>query len=195
MNSHYHSAQTAGQRAITDEKTNVDTIGWAPYFVSALASDKKLISVPMNFYASVIDVLMHVAIWVVAIVFEVLVWLEADKLKAATPSDSRTYPFATASLVCFIVPAAIVILSFLLHNCIPDAKIAPGNFFPFLTAIIEGGLSASIIFTLICMLYTVNVLSASDSWRDYTITLLVMKVTASAFINANVRRALSHTTK
>lgn len=55
----------------------------------------------------------------------------------------------------------------------------------------EGGLQVSILFTLVCMLYTVGVNTATPAWRDYTITLLVMKTLAASLVNANVRRSLN----
>jgi hypothetical protein len=193
----YKSAHTAGRAIIRDkdrygvERSDIDTVvGWAPYFVSALASDQKLIGVNyMNWVAGALDVFIHVAIWVVAMIFEILVWYKADDLQSAAAPDTRTFAFATASLVCFIVPCGIVLLSFFVHML--GSKIAPGNFFPFLTAMIEGGLSSSILFTLICVLYTVGITAASDDWRNQTITLLTFKILASSFINANVRRALN----
>jgi hypothetical protein len=189
----YKSARTAGAKVLTEaDHYKTYEVGWAPYFVSALASDGKLMSVPksMNFQASVIDVVMHLAIWITGLAFEIMVYLKADDLKSATPADTRTFPFALASLVCFIVSISIIVLSTLLHM-FTDSKITPGNFFPFLTAIVEGGLMASLIFTLICVLYTVKIDSASDEWRDQTIVLVIMKAMAMSFINANVRRALN----
>jgi hypothetical protein len=193
MQPNYKTARTAGAKVFTDpDHYKADEVGWAPYFVSALASDGKLMSVPnsMNYGASIVDVVMHLAIWVIALVFEVMVWQKADDLKSATPSDTRTFPFALASLVCFIVSISIIVLSTLLHM-FTESKITPGNYFPFLTAIVEGGLMSSLIFTLICVLYTVKIDSASDEWRDQTIVLLIMKAMAMSFINANVRRALN----
>jgi hypothetical protein len=202
MQPQYRSARTAGQSVVKDPLyaeggNRADSIGWAPYFVSALASDKALVqAADSNWWSAVADVFAHLTIWIVAFVYEVNVYLKAESYKSAAVPDTRTFPFALASLVCFITPLSIVVFSFMVHiagymNWACGSKIAPGNYFPFLTSIIEGGLTASILFTFICVIYTVGVAAASNQWRDETIILLIMKICASAFINANVRRALN----
>lgn len=162
-----------------------DDHGYVPYFVSPLAS--KTIHAQNNVTAAVVDVLVHVLIWVLALVFEIMVFVEADNLK---PADTRTFPFAAASLVTFIIPAGIVITSIVIYNMNDGAlSITPRNMFPNIIPVIQGGLISSIMFTLICILYTVGIAGATDTWRDYTITLLVMKIMAAAFINSNVRQS------
>jgi hypothetical protein len=173
-----------------------EQLGYVPYFVSALASNTiKNYKAKDNFILGMLDVFVHVTIWLVALIFEILVFTEADSLQSANVPDTRTWIFAAASITTFIVPAAIVILSIVVDIVslmgMPSLKITSDNYFPSLTATIEGGLNASIILTLICMLYTVGIDGANGTWRGYTITLLVMKTLAASFINTNVRRALN----
>jgi len=169
-------------------RKHTKNIGWAPYFVSALASKADLAE--SNMIMAALDVIAHVSIWIIALIFEAMVFSEADNMRKANPSDTRTWPFATASLVMFIIPASVIIISFVAHifNIVEST---PDSFLPFLTAVVEGGLQVSILFTLVCMLYTVGVNTATPAWRDYTITLLVMKTMAASLVNANVRRSLN----
>lgn len=192
----YKSASTGG----FSQPKNVEQVKWTnwpvPYFVSALSGTG--VSLPFV----LIDAGMHVAIWILALVFEILVFDESDKFKMSnlnvTTDDSNDNPtraYAAASLAMFLVAAAIVILSVMVHFCSAcmskSMMIDTANYFPFLTGMMEGGLMSSTLFTIVCVLYTVDNSNATDSWNTYVISLLTFKILGMAFINANVRRALN----
>jgi hypothetical protein len=184
----YQSAPTAGPVKRALEKTIEKEGGPVPYWVSSMAGETPYKD--PDFPIAMLDVVMHVSFWIVALIYEVLVWVEADHLKAAAVPDTRTFPFALASLITFVVPLSIVIISTIVHQCKGCNMGFAGTEFPFITAIIEGALVASILFTLICVLYTIDVAGATDAWREYAITLIVVKCMAASFMNANVKRAL-----
>lgn len=168
-----------------------------PYFVSALSGSVQ--SLPLV----LIDAGMHVAIWILAFVFEMLVFDESDKFKTSnlnvTADDSNDNPtraFAAASLAMFLVAMTVVVLSVVFHicsSCMSKSNMidTADNYPPFLTGMMEGGLMSSALFTIVCVLYTVDNSNATDSWNTYVISLLTFKILGIALINANVRRALN----
>lgn len=153
-----------------------------PYFVSAFDfSDTNMPNL-----AKTMDLLVHVGIWVAALVFEILVWIDADNFKS---TDTHVWPFATASLITFATSLGIVVGCILLSL---GADVTPKTIFPAFIATIEGCLASSIMSTFICVVYTIGVASSTDVWRDKIIVLLVLKVMASSFINANSRYYISY---
>ena len=174
--------------------------GIVPYFVSSLGGDPVLGN-PDNFticgppnrgntYSVLIDIMVHVGLWIAAFVFEFMVWDLADKAKKPPTNDLRTYPFVLASFVCYTVSFGIVLLSTLFH-WMTGFGIEPKTYFPFLTAFMEGGINASILLTMVAVLFTVGVAGATDEWRDKTITLIILKCYIAKFLVANVRRAVN----
>ena len=199
MNSNNLAYKSTSTSAFPQSK-NVDTNKWTdwpvPYFVSGLSGR----GVDLPFI--LIDAGMHVVIWIVTLVFEILVFEESVKFKMSnlniTTDDSNDNPtraFAAASLIMFLVAAAIVILSVMAHFCSAcmskSMMIDTANYFPFLTGMMEGGLMSSTLFTMVCVLYTIDNSNATGSWNTYVISLLTFKILGMAFINANVRHALN----
>jgi hypothetical protein len=157
---------------------------YVPYFVSAF--DFNEVSSNMSKTFTFLDLLVHVGIWVAALVFEILVWIDADNFKS---TDTHVWPFATASLITFATSLGIVVGCILLGL---GADVTPKTIFPAFIATIEGCLASSIMSTFICVVYTIGVASSTDVWRDKIIVLLVLKVMASSFINANSRFYISY---
>lgn len=159
-----------------------------PYFVSAFAADKNLwYAHGINVVFGVVDVLAHVAVWIIALIYESNVLRLASDMKSATPvANTQTYPYAYASFVTLLVPFCIVFVSSLFSLMSP---ITPKTYLPFLTSIMEGGLMASLLFTAVCALFSVGVTAATEEFRDFTVICITFKALAMSFLNANLRRA------
>lgn len=179
---------TGGKNVLKPAKDQDFEYSFVPYFVSAFAADKNLWTVHwINMVFGSMDALAHVAVWIVALIYESNVLRLAFDMQSATPvANTQAYPYAYASFITLLVPFCIVFVSVLFSLMSP---ITPKTYLPFLTSIMEGGLMASLLFTVVCALFTVGVTAATVQFRDFTVICITFKALAMSFLNANLRRA------
>ena len=182
---------TGGHRVLETDEVRDKKFSMVPYFVSAFAADYKLFYEAhwVNTIFGVMDILAHVTVWVIAMIYEANMLRLAYDMQTATPvANTQAYPYAYASFWTLLVPFIILVASTLFSFFSP---ITPKTYLPFLTSCMEGGLMASLIFTIVCALFTVGVAAATVEFRDYTIIVMTFKSLAMSFLTANLRRGFN----
>lgn len=144
-----------------------------PKFFSAAAN--RSISAP----SSKMDILVHLSLWIVVLIFEILFFMKCDDWHKAAdantlPVNSVPFQYAAASLslVVIAMTTTLVLLALTLGKVIdithPDA---------YLNTLMTGPVSVSLIFTIIVVLFAIDINASivTDQWRTRSIILITFK--------------------
>ena len=168
------------------------TPGLVPYFVSGPLSN--------NNWVGVLGALLHVAAWVIAIIFDFAALNSIDTYDHAPAAHT----YLSWGLVAFLLAFGLLLLVTVLH-ALPTTyfTIPEGGAPPFLMTAFKSGVSISLVFTLIvaivtsdsahddALMYNVTDLGAQGvadkraSFRNYLVFAIISKLFTLGFLRNN----------
>ncbi len=138
--------------------------------------------------------------WIGLIVFNIFVWITVVVLDIHLLAfefkqlDTQVHVLQTAALVSVVIPAATMVLFTLMHYCNDDRPFASGELGktartlpPFATALISGGLRATLIFTVIILVLNAQHLGHETEAVKIIVAQVCLKTFGSAMALANQR--------
>lgn len=142
------------------------------------------------------DLLLHLGCWVTVLVFDSLVFDQANKWNTpivnatsgvTTPAlDTVSFPYALAGLILSCVAFGFLFI-ILVYHLFSGNKITT-ELAPFVLAIIMGSTKASLLMSMVYTLFTTSPATSSDQWKTWTIFLLVGKTFLVSILTHNVRK-------
>lgn len=161
---------------------------WVPPVPTTVSSD--WYSDPSNPMGA-FDAFLHVAAWIVAIVFDHLLFDKADGWSkivppATAPADAYTKPYAMAALVCSWIAFGTIVGMLIIHRFMTPIYRQVDSA---VLAIITAGVRASMVFTLIITLFTVGVTAdRGEDWRNFSIIAIIVKLYINHVLDHNNRK-------
>lgn len=155
--------------------------------------------------SSKLDMLIHLALWIVVMVFEIMMFVKADdwhKLVQASsangtgvfdPSEPPAaanavpFPYALASLVLLSTSMGTMILLTILVSWFIDIN-SGHSVDTYLVTLINGTLKLSMLFTLIVVIFATDMATSTDEWRGRTIVLITFKSLLMTQLSNNIQK-------
>lgn len=148
------------------------------------------------------DALIHICIWIMALIFDHLLLGKAGEWSKTTTAadgsvvaaiDTVTETYALAALITAWIAFAVIAGTILRHWMAGDQGFT-GQANAVILGMITSGVRSSLIFTMICALFTVGVNPATDrgvDWRNWTIFALVLKIYLNNILSHNISKTLA----
>lgn len=200
MNSNRHQqVYTAGVRHDATGAKALKTIVQSGKSIFPPTVSAEAFKNPTDAWAN-LDAIIHICVWIVAIVFDHLLLAKAgDWAKSTTAADGTVTPavdtvtetYALAALITGWVAFGVIFLTIIRHRMAGDQGFT-GQANAVILGVITSGVRSSMIFTLICALFTVGATTDRGSdWRNWTILALVMKVYINNILSHNISKTLA----
>jgi hypothetical protein len=157
-----------------------------------------------NWAMEMAGVFVHVSCWIIAIVFDHLLFqkasdwakttLAADGTTVVAAVDTVTETYALAALITGWLGFGAILVTILMHRMSEKGFQQQAD--SVILGMITAGVRSSFIFTLICALFTVGVSTdRGEDWRTWTIVALVMKVYLNNILSHNISKTGSITSQ
>lgn len=137
--------------------------------------------------SSILDMLVHLALWIVVLVFEIMIFVKTDDWRT-TAANAVPFPYALASLVLLSVSMGTMVLLTILTswNWVKLDRGHPVD--AYLVNLIAGPLKLSMLFTLIVVIFATDIATSTEEWRGRTIVLITFKSLLMTQLDINLQK-------
>lgn len=146
---------------------------------------------------AIMDVLVHVSFWILALVTEVMAFDKTDKWRKLADGSTanhygiNSYPYVLASTILTYVGFGVLFFVILYHLC-NRGKIN-SQVDAVIVSLITGSVLASTVMSFIVVAFSGGVIDHSnDEWRSTTLLLLLTKVFLYNILTNNLRQVGSY---